>query len=288
MAKIRIVIVAYHSLNDLKRCLPTIPADSDLEICIVDNSSCENTENFLKSEYPQIIYINPEDNLGFARANNLGSKGFNGDYLCFLNPDTEIEPGAIQKLAEFLDARPDAAAAGPLVKNSDMSRQMSYRRWPGFSTSLFHRYSLITKLFPNNPWSKAYLMSDDDGMAAKKVDWLSGCCMLVRNSAFQKIGGFDERYFMFCEDTAICKTFELNNFERWFFPDAKIVHHIGKSISEKSVKLVFERHRSMWIYFKTFNRHWLLLSPFTIAGLIVRFSIYGIKAFLNSRKNTDA
>ncbi|MHC4870695.1 MAG: glycosyltransferase family 2 protein [Planctomycetota bacterium] len=287
MSRIRVIIVSYYSRNDLERCLPTIDDNPDIEVYIVDNSSCPETRDFLKKEYPEFVYIDAEKNKGFAAANNLGAADFNGDYLCFLNPDTELLDGAITKLADFLDTKPAAVAVGPLVLNSDRTRQMSYRRWPGFKTALFHRYSLLTRLFPNNPWSRAYLMSDDDGGAEQKVDWLSACCLMVKNNAFIEIKGFDERYFMFCEDTALCKSLDIAGFERWFYPNSVIIHHIGKSVSEKSIKLVFQRHRSMWLYFKTFNKNWLFLSPLTILGLAVRFMIYSFKALYSSRNEND-
>ncbi len=290
MKSTRIIIVAYHSEDDLSRCLPALIKESkrDAEIVVVDNSSCEKTKKLVAS-FPEIIYIDAKENLGFAKANNLGAKDFNGEFLCFLNPDTEVknEVNSITKLAEFLHNNPKVAVVGPLVKNTDGSRQMSFRRWPSFKTAIFNRYSLITKLFPNNPWSKSYLMSNDNGEIAKKVDWVSGCCLMVRKETFTKIGGFNEEYFMFCEDTALCKSISLLDDdckEIWFCPTSIITHHIGKSISEKSIKIVYERHRSMWIYFKDYNPHWIFLSPITILGLILRTVWYSIKAINNARK----
>ena len=103
---------------------------------------------------------------------------------------------------------------------------------------------------------------------------------MVRRTAFEDVGGFDSRYFMFCEDTALAKSLALKGYERWYAPGAAITHHIGRSIEERSVNLVYQRHRSMWIYFTTFNRFWPLLSPLALAGLTVRFCIYAARALL--------
>lgn len=277
-ARLRIVLVSYHSEADLARCLPTLAAAAHQEIVVVDNASSAATKGLLETDFPHVRYLDAGGNLGFARANNLGAAGFAGDYLGFLNPDTEVDEGALHTLCDFLDAHPQAAVAGPFVRNPDGSRQMSYRHWPGFSTALFHRYSLLTRLWPTNPWSRHYLMSDDEGTTARPVDWLSACGIVCRRSAIESVGGFDERYFMFCEDTALCKTLALAGWERWYVPQAAMTHHIGRSVGERSVRLVYLRHRSMWIYFTTFNRWWPLLAPLTLAGLTARFCLYALRA----------
>jgi N-acetylglucosaminyl-diphospho-decaprenol L-rhamnosyltransferase len=280
MSRIGVVIVAYRSDADLARCLPTLEGVADAEAVVVDNSSQESTRTLIAESFPSVRYLDGKVNRGFACANNLGAAACDAEYLVFLNPDTEVDAGALDELADFLDAHPSAGAAGPFVLNPDGSRQMSCRRWPGFLTPLFHRYSLLTRLWSGNPWSRQYLMSDDGGMDARRVDWLSACCMMVRREAFESVDGFDERYFMFCEDTAFCKSLEIKGWERWYLPHARVTHHIGKSVSERSVRLVWQRHRSMWLYFRSFDsRQWL--APLVLLALAARASLYSIKALLS-------
>jgi GT2 family glycosyltransferase len=279
--RLRVVIVAWRSAADLRRCLPTLRGEEACEVVVVDNAADEETRRLIEEEHPWAAWWAPGYNLGFARANNLGSEGFGGEYLCFLNPDTEVAPGALGRLVAFLDGAPQAAAAGPFVANPDGSRQLSCRRWPGISTALFHRYSLLTRLWPANPWSRRYLMSDEAARGPRPVDWLSACCLMVRRTDFRDVGGFDARYFMFCEDTDLCRRFAARGRERWYVPAARVVHHVGKSAAERSVRLVYERHRSMWIYFRTWNRWWPLLAPLVGAGLAGRFLLYALRAGLS-------
>ncbi len=277
-SRIRAVIVAYGCDTDLAQCLSALAEEPDCEVVVVDNASQSSTRA-LVTRHPRVRYDDPGTNLGFGRANNRGAAGFCGEYLFFLNPDAQVGPGAPGVLADFLDKHPHAGTAGPFVRNPDGTRQLSARRWPGAWTFLFHRYSVLTRLWPANPGSRAYLMSDAAaGEEPRAVDWLSGCALMVRREAFEAVGGFDERYFLFCEDTALCRALDLAGWARWYVPAAQVTHRVGRSAAERSVRLVYERHRSMWTYFRTYHPWRRVLAPVVLAGLGVRFAVYAVRA----------
>lgn len=209
----------------------------------------------IRQSYTQVRYILNSANTGFAKANNQAVQSAQGEFLLFLNPDTILTDQAIEKMQEHLKSNPDIGALGPKVLNTDGSLQYSCRRFPTLLTGLFNRYSLLSRWFPENPYSVRYMMKDFSHDEIREVDWLSGCCLMVPHVIFEQAGGFDEHYFLFNEDVDLCRAIHQNGFKVKYFPFAEITHHISTSNSKVPVDIIIKRHLGMSHYYGKNHGH---------------------------------
>ncbi|HEY6868076.1 MAG TPA: glycosyltransferase family 2 protein, partial [Candidatus Eisenbacteria bacterium] len=173
-----------------------------------------------------------------------------GPFVAVMNPDCELEPDALARLVAELRAHDDLAIVGPRILNPDRSLEYSARGFPEAMTFLFNRYSLMTKLFPRNRWSRRYLLSDWDHASVRDVDWVTGACMMVRRAAIEQVGGMDEAFFMFNEDVDWCRRMRLAGWTITYVPSAEILHHVGASRGPVTARVIVERHRGMIHYFR--------------------------------------
>ena len=246
------VIVNYRSREPLLQCLGALEADVGglaHETVVVDNDPRDGALPEAERRFPGTRGIPNAENVGYARAINQGIAATSGEFVLAMNPDCVLEPGSIPALIAWLRAHPRTAIAGPRILDSDGTLQYSARSFPDHLTFLFNRYSLLTRLFPNNPWSRRYLLTDWDHRSVRDVDWLSGACMLVRRAAIENVGGMDERFFMFNEDVDWCRRMKLAGWTVTYVPEAQVVHHIGASRRKVAAKVIVERHRGMIHYF---------------------------------------
>jgi GT2 family glycosyltransferase len=246
-----IVIVNYRSRDALLECLAALftdPVALDAEVVVVDNDSRDGTAEALRDRWPRVRLIQNDSNLGYARAVNQGIAASDRDAVLVLNPDCVPEPGAVGRLLRHLEDHSRAGVAAPRILNPDGSLEYSARAFPDHLTFLFNRYSLLTRLFPNNPHSRRYLMSDWDHASTREVDWVSGAAMMVRREAIRAVGPMDEAFFMFNEDVDWCRRMKLGGWSVTYLPEATVVHHIGASRSKVAARIILERHRGMIHY----------------------------------------
>ena len=218
------------------------------EVILVDNSSKDDGLEPILKRYTKIQFINNSKNLGFARANNQGAKIASGDFLLFINPDTVMIEDAIESMLDYIRSDSSIGILGPKVLNSDQTTQYSCRKFPTIWSGLFNRYSLTTRLFPNNRYSRDYLMLDYDHSSIRSVDWVSGCCMMMSESTLKKASGFDENYFLFIEDVDLCQIIKKIGLRVIYFPNAKIFHKISSSNSRSTSQVIIKRHQGMIYY----------------------------------------
>ncbi|MCF6149642.1 MAG: glycosyltransferase family 2 protein [Candidatus Kuenenia sp.] len=252
------LIVDYKALLPLRRLLDSAYEKTEgirYEIVVTDNSEYDKS-SFFRENYPDIRYINNKTNLGFSKAVNIGIWQCTGKYILLLNPDTRLKNNVALLLARYLDNQPDVGIVGSRILNDDESLQFSCRSFPSYKTAFFHRYSLLTKLFPKNKYSNEYFNPVGSYDKPVEVDWLSGSCMMIRKQALDAVGLFDENFFMYCEDVDICRRMKSHGWKIVYYPEAVIYHSIGKSSSQNKMKAIRERHKSMWVYYKKhFKRH---------------------------------
>ena len=250
--ELSIIIVSYKSLDWVVKCLGALTADSaglETEMLVIDNDSRDGAAETLRARFPRVrVQVNFE-NLGFARAVNQGIAATRGEFVLLVNPDCEVRPGATAALAGFLRAHPRTAIAAPRILNPDGSLEYSARSFPDPLTFMFNRYSLLTRLFPGNRWSRRYLLSDWDHASVRDVDWVSGACMLVRRAAIEQVGPMDEAFFMFNEDVDWCRRMKLAGWAVTYVPAAEVVHWVGASRKRVAPRVIVERHRGMIHYF---------------------------------------
>lgn len=248
-----VVVVTYQSRDHILACLRSIDADRgtlEAEVLVLDNASSDGTASLVRHECPSVRVIETGGNLGYAKAVNRGIAASTGRAVLVLNPDCVLRQGALASLTACLDAHPRCAVSAPRILNPDGTVEWSARSYPGPLTFLFNRYSLLTRLFPGNPWSRRYLLSDWDHASPRSVDWVSGAAMCVRREAIDQVGGMDEAFFMFNEDVDWCRRFTLAGWSVDYEPRAQVVHAIGASRGRVSEKVILERHRGMIHYLR--------------------------------------
>lgn len=285
-----IVIVTYNSLGYIAECIGSIykyPPKDDHEIIIVDNASTDGTVKFIREKYPDIqLMANPE-NRGFATANNQAIDASHSEYIMLINSDCEVYKDSMDILSTYLGNNPKVAITGPRILNSDGSIQYSCRTFPSFFGAAVH--TLLANIYPNNPVSRKYKLMDVKRDQPFKVDWVSGSCMLIRRKALDDTGPFDEKYFMYVEDTDICYRMWQNGWEVHYMPHSEVLHHIAgssrakrskeKTSKKAAIRASYRMQRSVFYFFwKNYKRtSRILLIPFIIPVLGFRLVIATIK-----------
>jgi GT2 family glycosyltransferase len=245
------IIVTYQSAQHIGTCLESLQATASewlSECIIVDNASNDETVDLIRRNYPWVSIIANRENFGFGRAVNMGAMQAQGDSLFIVNPDTKLEPGAIESLALFLESRLQAGACGPKIVSPDGSFRRDSRR--GFPTPL-NALGYLTgfdHIFPGNRHVGGYHRRDISHDLEIVTDSLSGSCMMVRRSVFESIGGFDEDYFLFGEDIDLCWKIKHAGHEIWFVPSARVVHIKGASMHQAPAMAKREFYRSMRLF----------------------------------------
>src|ERR1044072_1964398 len=150
--KLSIIIINYNAINYLTDCLITLEKQFDHiehEVCLVDNASTDGSLELLSQKFPEVKVLANTVNLGFSKAVNLGLKNTQGEFVIWLNPDSEILNDAIHELIEYFDDHPQVGIIGAQLINADGTIQLSCRSFPSYKTAFFNRYSMMTKMFPN-------------------------------------------------------------------------------------------------------------------------------------------
>ncbi|MBI5711023.1 MAG: glycosyltransferase family 2 protein [Candidatus Eisenbacteria bacterium] len=281
-----VVIVNYKSRDQVLECLTSLAAgagDLAVETVVVDNDSRDGTPEALAALRPGVRVLVNGANLGYARAVNQGLAATTAPFVMAMNPDCDVRPGAPAALLVHLRAHPRTAVVGPKVLNSDGTLEYSARSFPDHLTFLFNRYSLLTRLFPRNRFSRRYLLTDWDHASVREVDWVSGACMMVRRGAIAEVGGMDERFFMFNEDVDWCRRMKLAGWAVAYVPDAVVVHHIGASRSRVAARVIVARHLGMIHYFHKHHPTHPALSFFADAFILLRAGLMMVANALRLR-----
>jgi GT2 family glycosyltransferase len=246
------VIVHYRALETLQVCLEAVDVAANRlthETVVVDNDPEAGLTARLRRDSPGVRVLVNAVNVGFSRAVNQGIAATTGEFVLVLNPDCVLDPQALTILLRYARVHPRAGVVGPQLRNRDGSLEFSARSFPSAAAFLFNRYSLLTRLFPNNRFSRRYLLTDWDHASVREVDWLSGACLLVRREAIAAVGPMDEGFFMFNEDVDWCRRMKDGGWTVTYVPEARAVHDVGASRKRVPMRLIFERHRGMIRYF---------------------------------------
>ena len=267
------VVVTYHSRDCIADCLRSLDRARGglaMEVLVVDNASADGTPDVVREAAPWARVVGTGGNLGYAKAVNRGTAESTGEFVLVLNPDCVVESGALEALVGWLRAHPRCAIAAPRIRNTDGTVEYSARSFPTHLTFLFNRYSLATRLWPGNPWSRRYLLSDWDHASDRSVDWVSGACMCVRRAAIAQVGGMDEFYFMFNEDVDWCHAMKRTGWSVDFVAAAEVTHHIGASKGRVADRVILERHRGMIHYFRKYHRSNPVVEALAAAFIMAR------------------
>ena len=196
-------MVVNHEAGDvLLGCVASLRAEGVTEVTVVDNASSDRSAEALVAVDATVRLVQTGTNLGYGTAANRGLAVSACEFVLVSNPDVVVHPGALAALVAAFDADPTLAIAGPTVLEPDGSRYPSARRFPSLVDAAGH--ALLGDLVPQNPFTRRYRMGYLDAEAMTDVDWVSGACFLARRRALEELGGFDESYFMYAEDTDLC------------------------------------------------------------------------------------
>lgn len=291
MIDVSIIYVYYNTPKEILDSILSIPSgigNLKYEIIIIDNNS-EKRFSLSKNDEKKIKVkiIQNKTNVGYGAGLNQGSRIAKGEFLLLTNPDTLFGPFSIEKMISRIKKDKKIGMIGPQILHTDNTIAKTISGTPLLPGGLF-AFSFLNKLFPNNKYSKKYYLSSYDRSIEHFVGTVGGACMSMRKEVYEKVGGFDERFFLFFEESDICLRLKKLGYKILYFPESKIIHLGAKSMRDKEfIQKEFEKSR-----FKFFQKYhgtlWSLISESffrvtKIENLFV-FAILLISLFLNLYK----
>lgn len=247
-----ILVVNWNTRALLQQCLASLPTDEvPFEVVVVDNASTDGSADMVRTHFPRVHLIASRENVGFAAANNLAAMDARGKYLLLLNPDTILPRGTLSTLLEASDAHPRGAAFGPQLQNQDGSRQRScWKGDPDLKMALADALFLWRIPWLGSRFGSEYRPEELEG--TRTVDHLLGACMLIRHDAWAQLGGLDEGYFLFLEETDWCTRARSAGWDIYFVPRALVTHFGQVSMRLAPSRNLPEFYRS---YMKFYRAH---------------------------------
>ena len=288
MIKLTVVIVNYNSGEYLEKCiqsLENVRGEADMEIFVVDNASSDQSINNSQKKFPEINYILNSENLGFGKANNQVLKKLKTEYVLILNPDCEVNSGVLKRLLEYMEEDPEVGVATAQIKLANGKIDLTAHR--GFPTP----WASFLYLLGDN---SLYHLSNKSFKQIHEVDSVSGAFFLTGKSILDKVGLFDEDYFMYAEDIDLCYRIKKAGFKITYFPDIEVLHHKGissglKKHSQELTRADLEtKKRSLDHFYETmkifYKKHYEKIYPAPVNWLI--YLGINLKWFLAKRKMT--
>ena len=265
--KISTMIVTYNTGSIVLKCIDSILSSDkadEIEIIVVDNQSTDNTYELIREQYPQVKLIKSDKNGGFSYGNNQALRVASGEFVALINPDLEVAPDTLHTLTAYLENNPQVGIVGPRTLSAE--GDVTYTARPPYNVPyIFMSYSGLGRVFPGLMYGDTY---DINLVAAKPATttWLQGSCLVCSKSLLEEIGGMDEDYFLYAEDTDLCERIRQQNLEVVYIPTTTVVHIGGTSTAKASLFRVRSYHQSPIIFFRKHNKHrmiWLLKVFFT-------------------------
>jgi GT2 family glycosyltransferase len=252
--ELSIILVNWNSLDYLRECISSIYADTrdiSFEIIVVDNASPQGGVETLHEQFPDAKIIKSPENVGFAKANNIGFGQSTGSYVLFLNPDTQLLGPTLNIMLQHMKSLPDAGIVGCKMLNTDRTVQItSIQRFPTILNQVLNAEYLQLR-WPNCPlWSIGPLFSSEAKVV--KVEVIPGACMLLRREVFAQVGMFSEDYFMYAEDLDLNYKLKGAGYTNYYVGETSIVHHGGRSSSRQKVSQwsTTMKYRAMTRYYR--------------------------------------
>ncbi len=253
MVDLSIIILSYNTKQLSLECITSIKEqykkeldNEKFEIIVVDNNSTDGTLNALRRlKFKGFNLVESNENLGFSKGCNLGAKNANGEYLLFLNSDTQIKDQGFLKMLSFLKDKKEIGVLGGKLKNADGSSQLS----AGKFYNLLNLFLMLLGL-------EGFASLRQSPNKITKVDWVSGACLMIKKSVFEKLGGFEKDIFMYLEDMELCFKAKKLGLSTYFYPEIMLYHkELGSSnrtfaISQiyKGILIFYKKHKSRQEY----------------------------------------
>jgi hypothetical protein len=229
-----IVILNYRTRGLLRHCLRGLLAEGPevpFEVIVVDNDSRDGSIEMVRAEFPTVRLVSLPRNLGYSRGNNAGLRIAVGTYLLVMNSDIVVTRGQLDELCRYLDVHPRVGAVGPHLRNPDGTTQESAYRFYRFLTPLYHR-TVLGRTRRGRRELARFTYADWDHRSSRPVCWLMSSCLLLRRTALDASGTFDERFFLYLADTDLCRRLWLAGWEVHYQPAASLVHYHRRQSAE--------------------------------------------------------
>ena len=237
MARVAVLVVTMDTRDDVLACLASLQGEPDVEIAVLDNVSGDGTAGAIRERYPAVRVIEADRRRGFGANNNILIRATEAPYVYLLNPDTVSQPGSVAALADVLDANPRVAAVGPRVVFGNGRVQDNAWRFPSPATCVRAALTLgrggITQSGGDTP---------------RQVEWAMACALMLRRSALDEVGLFDEGFFMYSEETDLERRLAQVGHEVRWTPATTVVHHQGHSTAAVPERRVNEEWRGRHRY----------------------------------------
>lgn len=275
-----VVVVNYNAGVLLEDCVNSVLAQGASRLVLVDNASHDDSLERVATRFgadERLIILRNPTNTGFAAACNLGARHCEQQHILFLNPDTVLQPGALQGMVDALCQADDLGMAGGLLCNFDGSEQPGGRRvFPTPRRALVRALNLsgLARLSPRL-FSDFLLHREPPPLHPTPVEAISGACMLIKRKALDSVGGWDEGYFLHCEDLDLCMRFRQQGWKVCFVPQARIFHTWGACSRSRPLFVEWHKHRGMIRFYGKFFRddYPRVLSWSVSAGVWMRFGV---------------
>lgn len=244
-----VVTVTYSPGPHLDRFLSSLSHATDLPVTVImaDNGSTDGAPQRAVREHPNTRLLQMPGNLGYGTAVNraIAELGTDADHVIVANPDVQWGPGSIDALLAAARRWPRAGSLGPVIRDPDGTVYPSARHLPSLVRGGLH--ACVGPFWKNNPWTAAYRQDRQDP-SERPVGWLSGACLLLRREAYDQIGGFDERYFMYMEDVDLGERLGRAGWLNVYVPSAEVVHAKGHSTGRDPARNLSRHHTSTYTY----------------------------------------
>jgi GT2 family glycosyltransferase len=251
--RLSVVVLSWNTREILRACLAALLRDAPSEpreVLVVDNASADGSADMVARDFPSVRLLRNAENELYARGNNAGARAATGRYVCLLNSDTEVRPGALESLVRFLEQHAAYAAVAPQLVNPDGSVQHACTRLPTLLDPLWEATALGS--FPPGSWlSRRHHMADFDHVHSRDVAQPPGACFVMRRAEFLELGGFDPTLSLFFNDVDLCRSLRQRGRKIRYLADAVVLHHGGVSTRECQ-----QRARSLY-WFKNREAYYL-------------------------------
>lgn len=257
---VSVVIVSLNTRNVLRECLESVRRESRslrVQTIVVDNNSSDGSQDMVGEEFPEVVLIRSEVNLGFGGANNLGFQSASGRYIVLLNSDAFLTECALERSVRHMDEDEKVGLSGGRLVGRDGSWQPSARRFPTILDDLIVRSGLAAR-FPHSRFFGRFDRTWANVMEPAEVDWVPGAYSIIRADVLAVVGPFDPRFFLYCEEVDLCRRIKQLGYSVYYWPDISVIHLGGESsrqmrsveMSKVGAQLTLWRMRSTLLYYR--------------------------------------
>lgn len=271
--RLSVCIVTYNNARTIEACLAATARAAGgmpIEVRVVDNASADGTADILR-RHPEVQWTAEPVNRGFGAACNRAMRGARGEYLLFLNPDTEPAPGSVARLLEHVAAHPEIGLAGPRFCDPAGEPRREVRRFPTFRSALY-QFTALRYLGLFSGSYRAYRCEGFDYVRAASVEQIMGAAMLGRREVLDRLGGFDERFFMYYEDVDLCLRVRQAGLEVAYVPEAEVRHAAGHSAEQAPRLVLCQRLCSLMKFFAKHRGRTALFRALFLPLLLLRLA----------------